>query len=410
MSHVWLLNLKTDAAKLKLVEAGRLAVNGRISLVIDPARQDLRIKLHWVSFDVSNDMIRKAFSEYGEVKDVPYDRLKVPGFEGAESTTRIVRLVLRECVTLDRLPHQCPEFRAFGHEREDCVRSYARAAGGGVNDEYADDGMNDEEAVKAAAPSAAPTPGVTEGAPGTVPAEDIASPRKPPATAAPATPPAVERQSEASQESDVVGAALVPAEVSPEPEMNAEEGSAKRRFEDVTDMTGEQLRLRQLERKWKVVAGWKGVDGKQSTQGVISEDDLLEIPTDEIVEGLSGDLRGQRCQQEHRRRRTTCVSSPSPLQLYLEWYKPLPSLTKGKILVRQGPPKRRGVDPLRPLKPSCLGVGESPLAPPKAPGNSGHRHATHMRLASLHPTREARGRLRTAVTGQLDRRCKDALW
>ncbi|KAM7315311.1 putative topoisomerase TOP1-interacting protein BTBD1 [Ixodes scapularis] len=40
---------------------------------------------------------------------------------------------------------------------------------------------------------------------------------------------------------------------------------------------------------------------------------------------------------------------------------------------------------------------------------AGLRHATHMRLASLHPTREARGRLRTAATGQLDRRCKDAL-
>ncbi|KAM7298156.1 hypothetical protein ISCGN_018780 [Ixodes scapularis] len=66
-----------------------------------------------------------------------------------------------------------------------------------------------------------------------------------------------------------------------------------------------------------------------STQGVISEDDLLEIPTDEIVEGLSG-----------------------------------------RILVRQGPPKRRGVDPLRPLKASCLEVGEFPLAPLKAPGNS----------------------------------------
>ncbi|KAM7300345.1 uncharacterized protein ISCGN_020909 [Ixodes scapularis] len=82
-----------------------------------------------------------------------------------------------------------------------------------------------------------------------------------------------------------------------------------------------------------------------------------------------GDLRGQRCQQEPRRRRTTCVSSPSPPQPHLEWYKPLPSLTKGRILVRQGPPERRGVDPLRPLKPSCLEVGEFLLAPLKSPRN-----------------------------------------
>ncbi|KAM7306747.1 hypothetical protein ISCGN_010414 [Ixodes scapularis] len=53
-----------------------------------------------------------------------------------------------------------------------------------------------------------------------------------------------------------------------------------------------------------------------------------------------------------------CALSACPPQPHLEWYKPLPSLTEGRILVRQGPPKRRGVDPLRPLKPSCLEVGE----------------------------------------------------
>ncbi|KAM7313523.1 uncharacterized protein ISCGN_003385 [Ixodes scapularis] len=104
---------------------------------------------------------------------------------------------------------------------------------------------------------------------------------------------------------------------------------------------------------------------------------------------LAGDLRGQRCQQEHRRRRTTCVSSPSPLQPYLEWYKPLPSLTKGRILVRQDPPKRRGVDPLRPLKPSCLEVEEFPLAPLKAPGNSRYHYEIYREVvadSSMAPT------------------------
>ncbi|KAG0426390.1 hypothetical protein HPB47_026520 [Ixodes persulcatus] len=119
--------------------------------------------------------------------------------------------IRRDC----RAP-RCPECRAFGHEQDDCVRFYARAPGRGVNDDYADDGMDEEEAERAAAPSAAPTPGVTDYAPGTVLAEDSASPPKPPATAAPATPPAAERQSEASQESDLVGAAPVPAVVSPE--------------------------------------------------------------------------------------------------------------------------------------------------------------------------------------------------
>ncbi|KAM7300186.1 uncharacterized protein ISCGN_020750 [Ixodes scapularis] len=90
MSHVWLIKLHTDVAKLKLVEAGRLEVKGRTCLVVDPTRQEVRVKLHWVSLDVSNEDIRKAFAHYGMVKDVSFGRWKVAGFEGAESTTRIV--------------------------------------------------------------------------------------------------------------------------------------------------------------------------------------------------------------------------------------------------------------------------------------------------------------------------------
>lgn len=70
MAHVWLLDLRTEAAKQKVIEAGRLTVKGRTCLVVDPARQELRVKVHWVSFDVPNDAIRRAFSEYGDVKEV----------------------------------------------------------------------------------------------------------------------------------------------------------------------------------------------------------------------------------------------------------------------------------------------------------------------------------------------------
>lgn len=61
----------------------------------------------------------------------------------------------------------------------------------------------------------------------------------------------------------MAGAAPVPDEVTAEPEMDVEAGSAKRPLEDVGDTTGQELQLRRLERKWKMVAGWKGVDGKQ---------------------------------------------------------------------------------------------------------------------------------------------------
>ncbi|KAG0412861.1 hypothetical protein HPB47_009982 [Ixodes persulcatus] len=72
---------------------------------------------------------------------------------------------------------RCSECRAFGHERDECVRSSARVAGRGVNDDYADDRTEEEEAEKAAAPSSTPTSDVTDDTPGTVPAEDSTSPR-----------------------------------------------------------------------------------------------------------------------------------------------------------------------------------------------------------------------------------------
>ncbi|KAG0414143.1 hypothetical protein HPB47_008701, partial [Ixodes persulcatus] len=136
---------------------------------------------------------------------------RVAGFEGAESTTRIVRIVLREGVTLERLPHQlrfgsgtvlvvvpgrapiclrcrktghirrdcraprCSECRAYGHEQQDCVRSYARAAVRGAGDEQNDLLMDEEEAERAAAPTATsteqPTPVDKDGRPDTGPKE-----------------------------------------------------------------------------------------------------------------------------------------------------------------------------------------------------------------------------------------------
>ncbi|XP_049520622.1 uncharacterized protein LOC125944302 [Dermacentor silvarum] len=190
MSHVWLLNLKTDEAKQALLDAGPLLVKNRPCLIIDPARQELRIKLHWVAFDVTSETIRRAFREYGEVKEVISDRWKAEDFAGAESTTRLVRLFLREGVTPDRVPHQmrlgsgtalvvvpgraplclrchntghirrecrvprCAACRAFGHEQANCTRSYARVASAGGDVDRSEMLMDEEEAESVAAVAA----------------------------------------------------------------------------------------------------------------------------------------------------------------------------------------------------------------------------------------------------------------
>ncbi|KAH6932614.1 hypothetical protein HPB50_008061 [Hyalomma asiaticum] len=191
MSHVWLLNLRSGDAKKKLLEAGTLMIKDKICLVIDPTRQEVSVKLHWVAFDVTADAIRRTFNEYGDVKEVSTDRWKAAEFECADSLSRVVRLVLRDGVALERIPHQmrlgsgtvlvvvpgraplclrcrntghirrdcrvprCSECRAFGHENVECTRSYARAIGRstGDRDELL---MDEDEAENAALSSETP--------------------------------------------------------------------------------------------------------------------------------------------------------------------------------------------------------------------------------------------------------------
>ncbi|KAH8032768.1 hypothetical protein HPB51_001827 [Rhipicephalus microplus] len=106
MSHVWLLNMKTVEAKKALTDAGVIKVKDRACLVIDPTRQEVKMKLHWLAFHVTKDAIRRAFYEYGDVKEVTGDRWRVEDFEGVESTTRVICMQLRDGVSLDQLPHQ----------------------------------------------------------------------------------------------------------------------------------------------------------------------------------------------------------------------------------------------------------------------------------------------------------------
>ncbi|KAM7313519.1 hypothetical protein ISCGN_003381 [Ixodes scapularis] len=257
---------------------------------------EVRLKLHWVAFAVSNDVTQRVFSEFGEVKKVAHERWRVPGFEGAESTTRIVRLVLREGVNLDRLPHQlrlgggsvlvvvpgrapmclwcrmtghirrgcrapkCTECRAFGHERADCVRSYAQAAGRGAHDETDDHLMDEEEAETAATSTMRLTekPKKDEVPDNVTERANAPSPEKP-STEAPTTPLAGEHQTATSPCNVEAGAAPVPDVDPAGQKMDVEVGAAKRPLEDVTGATQER-RLRQIE-KWRVVAGLTGAEG-----------------------------------------------------------------------------------------------------------------------------------------------------
>lgn len=83
-----------------------LVIKDRLYLVMDSNRQEVHLKLNKVDLDVTNKNIQSVFSEYGEVKEVTNDRWKVQGFECADQSTKFVKLLLKEGVTLDDIPYQ----------------------------------------------------------------------------------------------------------------------------------------------------------------------------------------------------------------------------------------------------------------------------------------------------------------
>lgn len=133
-----------------------------------------------------NDIVKKAFEPYGKVQEVTRETWHVEGFHGVESTTRIVRLTLKEGMTPEQLPHQlrivgcatlvvvpgraplclrcrktghvrrdcrvprCESCRRYGHSREDCSVTYASVTDATPVDETSDLIMDENEAEVAA--------------------------------------------------------------------------------------------------------------------------------------------------------------------------------------------------------------------------------------------------------------------
>ncbi|XP_049518726.1 uncharacterized protein LOC125943446 [Dermacentor silvarum] len=186
MSHVWAVTLKDSEAVTKIVSVGELLVKGNRCLVIDPANQDVRLKLHWLLHNVPDEDVRAAFAPYGKVTEVSRERWRVRGVSEKGSTTRLVTLKLKAGVKLDDLPHQlnvsgelalvvvpgrpplclrcrntahirkdcrvprCGACRRFGHEDGQCARTYASIAGPGTSEDSSELLMDEADAEEAA--------------------------------------------------------------------------------------------------------------------------------------------------------------------------------------------------------------------------------------------------------------------
>ncbi|XP_077553655.1 arylsulfatase B-like [Haemaphysalis longicornis] len=175
-----------------MLEAKDVRVKGRQCIVIDPTNQDLRLKLHWLLHNVTEEDVRVALSPYGRFTDVTRERWRVQGIHDKGSTTRAVTLKLKAGVRAEDLPHQlrvagesalvvvpgrapqclrcqstghmrreckvprCSVCRRFGHEAAQCTRTYAAVTGPVPDDSSADLVMDAEEAEELAAGSEPP--------------------------------------------------------------------------------------------------------------------------------------------------------------------------------------------------------------------------------------------------------------
>ncbi|KAG0442793.1 hypothetical protein HPB47_015612 [Ixodes persulcatus] len=166
MSHVWLLKLRTPEAKAKLLQAGSLQVKEKTCLPVDPNRRELRVKLHWVSFDAPVDSntaglrasrgVRLALKEGVALESLPHQLrvsggnvlIVVPGRAPICLRCRCTGHIRRDC----RAPW-CTECRTFGHKARDCVKTFAHAASSKVTEESTELLMDETEAEQAATPA-----------------------------------------------------------------------------------------------------------------------------------------------------------------------------------------------------------------------------------------------------------------
>lgn len=162
MNHVWLLTTSTPEAKEKLLKHKECVVKGKKCILVDVYQKEVTLKVFWLPFNVSNAQVQVAFQCFGKVLSVEREKWRDEDLGHVETTTRMVKLVLHDEVSSDKIPHmmrvgecqvlvsvpgrprlclrcreeghirqhcrtpRCTTCRRFGHVTEDCLRSYAQ--------------------------------------------------------------------------------------------------------------------------------------------------------------------------------------------------------------------------------------------------------------------------------------------
>ncbi|XP_029848860.3 uncharacterized protein LOC115330970 [Ixodes scapularis] len=148
-NHVFVCMLDTTDMKDTLAAMKELKVKGKRCVVVDPNVVEAEIRVYWLPAYVTDEEVRAALKEFRNVTQVTREKRKSSdgGYE-IETTTRGVRIILKEGLRKEELPHQgaiagypvlvsvpgrppmCLRCNQLGHMRRQCRAPWCRRCRG----------------------------------------------------------------------------------------------------------------------------------------------------------------------------------------------------------------------------------------------------------------------------------------
>lgn len=161
MSHVWMAVFANGAAKYKVKAHEELEIKQKRCLVIDPTKDEIKMKLLWLPPQLPDSEVKKVLEPFGTVKEITRERWRFSDLQETDTLTRFVTLVLKDHLSVDKIPHtlniygvntlvvipgrpplclrcklighirrqcstpRCTQCWRYGHSTEECVVTYA---------------------------------------------------------------------------------------------------------------------------------------------------------------------------------------------------------------------------------------------------------------------------------------------
>ncbi|KAM7301274.1 hypothetical protein ISCGN_016793 [Ixodes scapularis] len=138
MSHVWMAVFANGAAKYKVKAQEELEIKKKKCLVIDPTKDEIKMKLLWLPPQLPDSEVMKVLEPFGTVKEITRERWRFSDLQETDTLTRFVTLVLKDHLSVDKVPQMltiygvntlvvipgrpplCLRCKAIGHIRRQC--------------------------------------------------------------------------------------------------------------------------------------------------------------------------------------------------------------------------------------------------------------------------------------------------